>query len=963
MAVRDIVPIKYWFPKLNFNVRPGANQHFRAAYTTYSNDYTKGPWNTVAEDVEYDPDGNAVNSNHKLEFSNLAEDTEYVLRLIDRLNRTYDFKFKTGRNIALSDSPYYNKTLIPGQIYDWKLTGLDTVGLPTVDECRIYYKLANKKGVSIDTENWYSFITLEQKGDKLIPTTDDARWSTNTDVQGYTSTGFYCNNNEEPRKVMCFPHLKYNENTGKFETGKFYWETDGGGGIACSDILSVNAHIGFAFLVEEDSNKDQILCFFDTNTVQSLNSPVRAAWFITFTSDGHIKTTTINGTSETSVVDTTQLSKNTWYYLVLGTASYKLYKMHAIQEDGLQGYDEYAITGKSWNINGAILNRKNSNILTPFCIGHPDTDHVVICKASCGPEEGADSTFIKKVLNPDAFAPRVRMSGTTKSGTTWTYLTNIKFNTVITAEKYSLLISPNIFEEIEPLRGLSHLETGTVTFDCIVDGLSYATHTFEGFDYVDTNQGTTVHVGGLINNSTYKQESFDIKFAEAENPIELLTQYFFTKHGTWGGYNGGVNGHNIYVAPNGNIILESHGDKYRGSLKGVGKESDQEDYTGYGGDVNYDQNSWDNRTNKMCLRTGTALVSNKYFSYGRIDVDIKFPVGLWGLCPAIWLFHYIEVPDTDYRYKIAPYNERNEQGNGEDGFYRVVNNEIDIELPSHLTNGKLPKWSNLASAYFDKETVDEKLHIGVVSGTSAEKGLFKLIDPTNPNSKASWKQVSPIFKERYNPSYQNVKFNNWVGELNAGSGWCLPQMDDSGNPVTAEEYYKGSGEYLTNQKEEYMSQLLNLAKNENGFADGQFHKWSIVWLPDRTLLLVDNNLISENRGFVPFNQMKLTIAGWFPTMPVDNKKKPTGVKDRDGIHGTPGGVLNNIDDTSDTSIGTWAGTQATFEVCHFELAGVKYERYNVGDDITINGKTTHIDSEPECYGESFPESGLRMFVE
>lgn len=963
MAVRDTVPIKYWFPKLDFNVRPGNNQHFVAKYTPYREGYESGPWTTISSDVEFLPNGECANSDKKLEISNITENTEFILRLTDFLNRNYDFKFKTGRNIALSDSPYYNKTLVPGQMYDWYLKGLDLIGLPTKEDCLNFYKLDGKKAVSIDTDNWYSFVTLELNNGKLIPTTDDGKFNTNTDSQGYSMNGFYCNNNDsEPRKVMAFPHLKYNGDNNRFESGKFYWAADGGGGIACSDILSYSADIGFAFLVEEESDKDQILCFFDTDTVNGL-STTRGAWFITFTTDCHIKTTTVNGTTVTEVVDTTQLQKNIWYYIVLGSSSYNIYKMRPIQEDGKQGYDSYTIIGQSWDTTDVTFDRKANNIVTPFCIGHPDTNHVVICKCACQPDDGENTEFIQKVLNPDAFTPRLNIKGTTKSGAQWTYLAPVTFNSVLTKDKVSFLIDPDIFDKIPELNGLNHTETGDVEFECIVNGLPYATQFFKGFDYKQTETGETIHVGGIINNSTYKQESFHIKFSESANPVELLSQYFFTKHGTWGGYNGGVNGHNTYVAPNGNIILESHGDKYKGTLKGVRQESERETYTGYGDEVTYNNNTWDQRTNKSCLRTGTALVSNKYFGYGRTDVTIKFPVGTWGICPAIWLFHYIEVGDTDYRYKMAPYNMRNEQGSTEDGFYRVVNNEIDIELPSHLTNGKLRNWSELQEAYFEKDSIYDKLQIGVSSGLSGEKGLFKLTDITNPNVRESWTYQSPAFQERYNPSYQNVKFNNWVGELNAGAGWCLSQIGDDGSKVTAEDYYKGTGKFLTNQKEEYMSQLLHATDNENGFADGQFHKWSIVWLPDRTILLVDDNVISENKGFVPFNQMKLTIAGWFPTMPVDNKKEPTGVKDRDGIHGNKGATISPITDDSSTSIGTWAGTEATFEICHFELSEVKYERYNAGDDITINGTTTHIDKEPDCYGESFPESGLRMFVE
>ena len=188
---------------------------------------------------------------------------------------------------------------------------------------------------------------------------------------------------------------------------------------------------------------------------------------------------------------------------------------------------------------------------------------------------------------------------------------------------------------------------------------------------------------------------------------------------------------------------------------------------------------------------------------------------------------------------------------------------------------------------------------------------------------------------------------------------------------TAEEVYKGK-EGTDILKEEYCSQLLKLSESLAGYADDKFHKWSIVWLPDRTLLYVDDIFISENRGFVPFNQMKLTIAGWFPTMPVAYKvtededgnqvKTPIGVIDRDGIHVTPGSVMTILNDTANTSIGTWAGTQVNWQVCQMEVQSVEYLKYNAGESIVLNGKTSYINEEPTALGESFPESGLRYFI-
>lgn len=267
--------------------------------------------------------------------------------------------------------------------------------------------------------------------------------------------------------------------------------------------------------------------------------------------------------------------------------------------------------------------------------------------------------------------------------------------------------------------------------------------------------------------------------------------------------------------------------------------------------------------------------------------------------------------------------------------------------------------------------ITEDLIIGVKNGSEEDTGLFRLTDITKPKQRDSWVKVGPVIVPRYEPSFANCKFNNWVGERESGQGWAAPVYEGGSIKYTAEEVYKGK-EGTNILKEEYCSQLLKLSNSLAGYADGKFHKWSIVWLPDRTLLYVDDIFISENRGFVPFNQMKLTIAGWFPTMPIaykvtedengDQVKTPIGVIDRDGIHVTPGSVMTILDDTANTSIGIWAGTQANWQVCQMEVQSVEYLKYNAGENIVLNGKTSHITEEPMALGESFPESGLRYFI-
>ena len=506
-----------------------------------------------------------------------------------------------------------------------------------------------------------------------------------------------------------------------------------------------------------------------------------------------LKTNAIASGTATSIVDTNVLEVNRWYFIMLGGAGYSLY------------FNDDAVLGRLSILGGALVSLSSGEwgygaTASPFYLGSPSTKDVAICNFCTASE--VDKVADKCVFG-GKYLPVLKLQGTV-NGNPWEYTHPIANTMVILSSKVSFLVDTDIFNKVPQLLNKNHNDIGTVTAIMLIRGQSHDTRIMPGITIAGEN------VGGLINNKDYQREDFDLNFSTLGDPLSELQKHFFTKHGTWGGYNGGVNGHNIYFNSKKNLILECHGDDYSGNLKGVSKESVVFPYTGYGKDLDLSGNSFDNRTNKNCLRTGTALVSTKYYGYGRVDVTMKIPVGTWGVCPAIWYFHYIEVGNTDSRYNTPPYSERNAQG--EDG-YRVVNNEIDIELPSHLTNGTLSSWSELSSAYFDPQSIDNQLSIGVEG-----EGLFRLQNPQNPNDRSSWVKVSNVVNPRYKPSFQNCKLNNWIGELNSGNGWAKPTGGDS-----AEQYYKGTGNN-PNEKEEYCSQLTHLSDNPSGYADGRFHK-------------------------------------------------------------------------------------------------------------------------------------------
>ncbi len=620
-----------------------------------------------------------------------------------------------------------------------------------------------------------------------------------------------------------------------------------------------------------------------------------------------------------------------------------------------------------------------------FVFGGPNSEKIYVGQFTSIKQAGLDPDLELKLIRPSLFKATIKITLECSDNTSQS-----KVISNPSPKDTSISFTVPLFDE------LFNKEIIKATLEIVAGGNTEYSEKLFGLQV-----GNNI-IAPYVFPEKYIYDNFDADFKSLDSLSDkqnLLKEMFFTKHGSWGGYNGGVNGHNCYFNHDGVLVLENHGDKYAGSLKAVGKEAvlgleNPDEYTGYGGDLYVDY-EWDTRVNKACLRTGTTLVSNKYFTYGKVDVWMKIPKGCYGVCPAIWFFHYIEVPEGDPRYDQYPYNERVIQGSNDDGHYRVVNNEIDIELPSHLTKGSTSGFDKFNDVYFDPIAMDDKYMIGIGDPNQNEDlfntGLFKLIDPTRPYDRNSWEQVEGYagwYPLSYQPSFQNCKFNNWQGEYNSGDGWVEGQ-DAEGEQgtvhVNAEDYYKGTSVHgenpLINEKEEYLAVFQHLTDHPDGMADGFFHKWSIEWLPDRTVLFLDDKVVRVNKGFIPFNIMKLTIGTWFPTMPLGKlNSKGTAVKvgtkayltaegvyDQNGIYGTKKSLITDVN--SNNPIGTWAGIPADWEVCQIEVSRVKYKRYNINDEIsTYNNVNGHIEEDtviikqqPTYMGESFPESGLRWF--
>uniref|UniRef100_A0AAU8B8G1 Uncharacterized protein n=1 Tax=Dulem virus 42 TaxID=3145760 RepID=A0AAU8B8G1_9CAUD len=86
--------------------------------------------------------------------------------------------------------------------------------------------------------------------------------------------------------------------------------------------------------------------------------------------------------------------------------------------------------------------------------------------------------------------------------------------------------------------------------------------------------------------------------------------------------------------------------------------------------------------------------------------------------------------------------------------------------------------------------------------------------------------------------------------------------------------------------------------------------------------------------------------------------------------------IEQVKDT--TNIGTWAGTRAYWEVFHLEISEIEFQPYEQGYEVPAmsyeieheDGSVDTVEIESEVvdwsnlcyYGETFPESGLRIFT-
>jgi hypothetical protein len=177
------------------------------------------------------------------------------------------------------------------------------------------------------------------------------------------------------------------------------------------------------------------------------------------------------------------------------------------------------------------------------------------------------------------------------------------------------------------------------------------------------NVTTTINNVSLTKFDTLINE---VEYTENFTDSSSISNYWYLAQKTWGRGNNGVSADlvKIYLG-SGEVALKAHGDQYSG-----------------------------------VTRVGSCLVSKYYFVPGIFTMQIKLPP-FAGACSALWPFHYEEAYPGFSNYQELLHEGLSRQGNEENGYYVVRNNEIDIETPTALmdetsspsyVNGRFNVW-------------------------------------------------------------------------------------------------------------------------------------------------------------------------------------------------------------------------------------------------------------------------------
>lgn len=385
----------------------------------------------------------------------------------------------------------------------------------------------------------------------------------------------------------------------------------------------------------------------------------------------------------------------------------------------------------------------------------------------------------------------------------------------------------------------------------------------------------------------------DIDFSTNNAAGSDLVQHYYAMAKSWGGANGGVSPENIYMQDN-LLVMEAHGDIYDGTAQGYAKNGTPKLHD-IPADPLYNQ-PW-------TTRVGAVLTSKEYCGYGRYIVEAKLPPEI-GVAPAFWTFHYGEVYPQDPRYEQLLAQGLHRQGSFGDGYYVVENNEIDIELPSHNANHIFATVAEMLTPNY--HIVWEGETVAVAEDPDpVNNGTWRLNNAAAPNILSSWSKVNNDIQRLHQPRKDNIKCNNWKGELGGGNGFTF-----------------GTDPF----QDEFLSMLTSIGKN---VWDGAFHEFRFDWYANRVEFYVDGEMIQVNSHFVPDVPGRWTVGLWFPSQP--DPEKPWKVR----------------------PAGAWAGPSANWR---YQKMFIKRIAHLPFTDEEAGGANRLV-------GETYPFDGLKSFLQ
>jgi hypothetical protein len=408
--------------------------------------------------------------------------------------------------------------------------------------------------------------------------------------------------------------------------------------------------------------------------------------------------------------------------------------------------------------------------------------------------------------------------------------------------------------------------------------------------YIENSSGVTAPINIEIL-PFEKAGNLSVNFATDSNAAQLLKQQYFGMAKAWGGANGGVSPNNVYLQNN-QLVFEAHGDLYDGTLQGYNRDGSLKVHD-IPGDPAYGL-PW-------TKRVGAVISSKSYCGYGRYIVEAKLPADI-GVAPAFWTFHYGEVYPQDPRYEQLLAQGLHRQGSFGDGYYVVENNEIDIELPSHNSMYVFATTAEMITPNYHIVWAGEKVAVAE-DPDPAKNGTWQLTNAAAPNQLSSWTKVSDAVQRIYQPKKDNMKCNNWKGELGAGNGFTF-----------------GTDPF----QDEFLAMLTSIGKN---VWDGAFHEFRFDWYANRVEFYVDGVQVQVNNHFVPDIPGRWTIGLWFPSQP--DPEKPWLVRPTGG----------------------WAGPVANWKYQKMMVKRISHEPFS---DAVAGGSN-------RLFGETYPFDGFKNF--